>query len=413
MRRSRWWTRDLFILFGGQWVSQLGNNLFDLALYWYVLGQTGKASSLGLVGVAVGIPAVLGLFAGVFVDRYDRRWLMILADAGRAAVAGALALLAAAGLLSVWLAVALVMLLTMVGQLFSPAFTALLPSLAAPDDLPAVNGAAAATSSLAGLLGTFGGGIALAALGPVLLFGLNAVSFAVSVASLLLVRLPGSGRPPPTPGGGDYLAELRAGVGIVFGQRFARTMIGGAVATNFALQAFNVLAAYWIRHVLHGSAFAFGLYGGAVTVGALAGGLAVARLPRDVSPLRLVGLLIAVVGAAMAAIGLFPSLAVSFAGMFVMGGAAQLATTKVFIELQRRVDPSLHGRVFGAFGSLAAASNPVGAAVFGGLSGLFPVGAIFVGAGAWVAAAGGSLARAARGAELPDTQTPAPVAGVS
>lgn len=65
--------RNLAVLIGGQWVSQIGNNLFMLAIYWYVLNVTHQPSMLGWVGTTVALPGVLGPVSGVLVDRVDRR----------------------------------------------------------------------------------------------------------------------------------------------------------------------------------------------------------------------------------------------------------------------------------------------------------------------------------------------------
>lgn len=75
--------RKFFILWVSQAISRLGDSLFYIALLWYVQESTGSSLMLGFTGAAMMAPAVLGLVAGVMVDRWDRLKVMLVSDVAR------------------------------------------------------------------------------------------------------------------------------------------------------------------------------------------------------------------------------------------------------------------------------------------------------------------------------------------
>ena len=78
-----WKNKDFVILVSGQWVSQIGNSLFQLAVFWYVLSETHRTTDLAWVGAIMALPGILGMLSGVFADRLDRRRTMIGSDVVR------------------------------------------------------------------------------------------------------------------------------------------------------------------------------------------------------------------------------------------------------------------------------------------------------------------------------------------
>src|SRR5947208_1447429 len=94
--------RSFSLLWSAQCISQLGNGLTSVAAIVLVYQITGSALSVGLMLIATALPSLLvGLIAGVIVDRYDRRKLMIGADLIRAVLVGLIPLLVPFGI--VWL----------------------------------------------------------------------------------------------------------------------------------------------------------------------------------------------------------------------------------------------------------------------------------------------------------------------
>src|SRR6266545_818760 len=119
--------RNFSLMWTGQLISTMGSALTSLAASIYVFRLTGSALSVGLMLMATAAPSLLvGLFAGVFVDRYDRRKIMMIADALRALLVFAIPFLVSLDL--IWLYI-VVMLTSAIGQFFDPAFESVLPEV--------------------------------------------------------------------------------------------------------------------------------------------------------------------------------------------------------------------------------------------------------------------------------------------
>lgn len=186
--RPLWRNRDYLILWVGGAISTLGAQASALALPLLILATTGSPAQAGLVGALRGLPYVLfGLPAGGLVDRWDRKRVMVLCDAGRALALASIPLALALGRLT---AVQLYAVTFVDGTLFiffGRAETPALRRVVSTAQLPAALAQGQATSAAAGLVGPALGG-ALFGLGRALPFLVDAASYAASAAALLCVR---------------------------------------------------------------------------------------------------------------------------------------------------------------------------------------------------------------------------------
>jgi len=112
--------REFMTLWTGQVVSQLGDSLYFIGMLWLVKEMTGSNTATGLAGTAMTAPGLLGLVAGVLVDRWDLRRTMIAADVIRALLLLVVPVLYWAGALLPWHLVAVTFVLFAVSQFFWP-----------------------------------------------------------------------------------------------------------------------------------------------------------------------------------------------------------------------------------------------------------------------------------------------------
>src|SRR5947209_6081928 len=130
--------RNFALLWLGQLISLLGDWVLLVALPFYVYQRTGSALATGAMFIVETIPRLaLGSLAGVFVDRWDRRWTMIVADLSRTVIL--LPLLLVHSHNALWLVYPVALLETTITQFFSPAFGALIPHFVEEKDLTAAN----------------------------------------------------------------------------------------------------------------------------------------------------------------------------------------------------------------------------------------------------------------------------------
>src|SRR6476659_9459755 len=183
--------RNVRWLFAGQTISQVGDGVSKVALLWFVYALTESALMMSLIGVLQTIPPlVFGPFAGVLLDRIEKRRAMIIIDAARTVLLTTIPILDALGLLNLPLFYVLVFVTAMCSMAFGPALNATLPLIVKKEQLTGVNALMQSAMTIGQLLGPALGGMLIAAIGAQNALYVNAAAFFLSAVSKLPLRLP-------------------------------------------------------------------------------------------------------------------------------------------------------------------------------------------------------------------------------
>ncbi len=178
--------RNFALLWVGQLVSQIGDMVLMIALPFYVYQLTGSLFHTGLMYIVETLPRILfGSLAGVFVDRWDRRWTLIASDVGRAAVLLLLMLVRAPNHL--WLIYAVAGMQAVLALFFAPALSAITPTLVGEQQVVAANALQSVSESLMRFIGPPLGGALFALVGLTGVVLVDSTSFIFSAALLLLI----------------------------------------------------------------------------------------------------------------------------------------------------------------------------------------------------------------------------------
>lgn len=380
--------RRFGLLVSGQFLSSIGNHLFTLALYWYVLVATGSRGALALVGFAQSLPGVAALFTGVYVDHWRKRRTMLASDALRLLIVLGLVVLLRARLLTLPLLVLGVLGLELVGAFFRPAGLALLPEIVPREELPSASGTLQASASLAQMIGMLGGGAIVAALGVLWAMAANAFSFVVSLVSLLSIRVAEEVQPRKAV---RFLEEWLAGIRLMGRSRLILRVVLAALAANFAVAPLEIVMPAWVRGPLHGAAWMLGMAMAAILFGMLLGGTALGAISKRLGtvPLLTGGFVAFGLGATL--VGAVPNL-LWCVGWLVVAGFAGGVVNGYLTALAMQVVPApSRGRVFGAMGALTTLAAPLGMAFFGVLMTRIPLPVVLLVMGAVTVAAGCSF----------------------
>jgi Na+/melibiose symporter-like transporter len=283
---SLWRHSDFRRLWAGQTVSQLGSTITREALpYTAILALGASPSQMGLLGAAGAAPLLLlGLFAGVWVDRLRRRPLMIAADLGRALLLLSIPIAYVLGALRIeqlYLIAALAGALTV---FFNVAYHSLLPALVEREQLVEGNSKLGLSESLAEIAGPpLGGALVQLISGPITLL-LDAFSFVVSALTLLRIRV---AEPPPAesrrmegpPTDRPHaLRDLTSGLKAIWGSPLLRAFAGSAIVRNFFGWFFGAIYGLYAIRVLGLSTAALGLVVACGGIGGLLGATLVGTL---------------------------------------------------------------------------------------------------------------------------------------
>ena len=357
--------RNFALLWFAGLISISGNWMLRIALPIVVLEMTGSVVAISGVVVASVAPTLLfGLVAGVFVDRWDRRWVMVVASLLQGVLL--LPLIAVGSADRLWIIYVVAFLQSTLAQFFEPAESALLPKVVPVEQLPAANSLNALNNNLGRLAGPVLGGLGTAYLGLAGVAVADAVTFFAAAGLVFLVR-------------GSYKAvgaeHERAGVRaeLTEGLRtIARSRIVFALVLCFSISwigegVMGTLFTPFVTGPLGGGAKELGWLMSAQAVGGIAGGILGARYAGRFDPRRLVITCMVLFGLIDVVIFNYPRVSTAIVPELLMfalvgipgvfGGAA------VMTIVQTAVPDARIGRVFSVVFVASATAQLIGAGI--------------------------------------------------
>jgi predicted MFS family arabinose efflux permease len=378
--------RDFSLVFWGGLVSVAGDWMLMAVLPYVVYARTGSTIATAGMTIAELLPGILlGSVAGVLVDRWDRRRVLVMANLLQAVtVLGLLVLVTNPALLGVVYAVAAVQ--SALSAFSMPAENSLLPALVPPEDLLSANALNALNNRLGRLTGLPLGSVIYAGGGLGAVAAADAVSFVVAAGLIALVRAPRDvrdGAEPPVPG--RFLSEWLDGLRLVRSSRSIGVLFAVFGLMTFGGTMLDPLFAPWVRDVLHGGP---GVYALLMTVHAIAGiggSLVVGAFGARLSPRVLCGAGSLVAGILLLVRFNVPVLSVAVVLSLISGITSVASSVGVDTLAQQRVPDAYRGRVFGSLQATIWLLSLLGAAIGGlgaerlGVVGMLDVAAALVG----------------------------------
>ena len=363
-------SRPFFLLWLSQLISQSGDFVFEVALLWLVLEVTGSVFAVGLVVAVTLLPSVLlGPFLGVYVDRWDRRRMLVVTNAVEGLVVAALSGLLLAHTINLGLILVVVFLLGTGSQIVRTASTAMTPQLVDRGDLPPANSLMSFSNSFNQIVGLSVGGVVVALLGVTIPIEYDALSF--FLAALIVAWIAAAYGRPATTGAeapSRFSEEFAEGIRFIRQNRFLLELILLGAALNFFGTAIGALFAPYSKLVLHGGPATYGFLGAAIAFGAIVGALVIGKVETRSSAGKYLFGGGAGVGAGILLLGLTSTIPVAFALVLLLGVALSVTNIPMSVLIQAKVPGRLLGRVLGAFGSLIIIAGPAGAFFAGTLA---------------------------------------------
>ncbi len=376
--------RSFRLLWSGHVVANFGDALTSLALVLLAYRLTGSAAAVAGAAIALALPQLLiGLPAGVLVDRWDRRSVMIASDLVRAVlVLGFLIVLGSGSLLLLYL---LAFLQAAAGSFFNPARGALLADVVPADQLLPANSLSETGRVVASVLGVAAAGAIAGMTGSLgLAFVVNCATFVASAALVAGVHTPAARRAAPRSG---IWKDLIEGVSLMLGSRRLLGVLVAATIVMFGLAAANVLVVPFVVDTLDASEAWFGPMRGALVASMILAGALLALLGRRLRPTTLISAGLAGIGLGVALIATATSpwhlLVLYFAvGWFVTPVQASVTTI-----LQTEVPPRARGRAQATFATTVGGASLLSMGLAGAAADAVGIRLVFVLCGAVALAA--------------------------
>src|SRR4051794_5098606 len=353
--------RDFRLLWSGELFSEVGSNITLVAVLLQVDALTHSPAAVGLIGLVQLVPLMLAsLFGGSWIDRFDRRKLLLGAQIGQAAASSLLL----AGALADHTPLAVVYLGAGLVAGFSgfslATRSAMTPSLVPPDRLPSALALNQVMWNTAQIVGPALGGVVVGTLGFAWAYGIDVVSFGATIAAAVLMRP----RPPiiedPDAEVLGSWQRLMEGVRYLKGRKVLQgTFVVDLIAMVFGMP--RVLFPFLARTQFHGGPALTGVLFASVSAGAVAAALASGWVHRVVRQGRAIVVAIVVWGVAIAAFGLVGDrIALAMVLLAVAGGADVISAVFRSTILQATVPDSLRGRMSGIHIAVVAGGPRIG-----------------------------------------------------
>lgn len=363
-------TRNFGFLFWGQLTSQIGDSLNRVALLWFVYQMTGSAMKMVVIGILQTIPPlVLSPFIGVFLDRANKKSVMVWVDFARTLLVLLIPILYAFGELTLNRLYASIFLMALVSTLFGPALSAAVPQIVRRDQLTAANALLQTTTNIGMLIGPLISGVGIALVGSQNVLYVNAATFLISAMCLIPIQL----RPLAILSNaaavrGRWNQELFAGIRFVCVEH--PTILSLMLATalySLAASAFAFMLPVFAEKNLSAGVLEIGLLWSALGAGMLVTSAWLASLShRDLAGrFTMIFRSMAVGGFAMCGLSLLSGPLIAGAFILVIGGSTALFMPIMWSVLQEITPEHLLGRVFATFSIGSMASAMVGMAGFG------------------------------------------------
>jgi DHA3 family macrolide efflux protein-like MFS transporter len=225
------WTGSFLLLWQGQLVSIIGDVVYAVALGFWILEKTGSTALMGGLMAASALPRiVVSPFAGVIVDRTDRRRLLIWMDVVRGLAVAGVAAAGFAGFLQVWMVFAAGVLLGICGAFFSPAANSVIPDIVGKTKIVPANSMFSMIQTGGNVVGNPLGGALYQVIGAPFLFLINGLSYLFSAGNLLFAKVP---RIRHESAQVHFLADLKSGFSFVWHFRGLRNLVAVAAIVNF------------------------------------------------------------------------------------------------------------------------------------------------------------------------------------
>ena len=340
--------RDFSLLWLAQLISTAGSSLTDLAAGIWVYRETGSALAVALTLMATAVPSlVVGLLAGVYVDRHDRRKIMMMTCLIQSVIVGIIAL--AVELDSILALYALILVNAGVKQFFDPAHDSLIPEMASDEELASANAFLSIAAFGSTAIGFAGAGLLASTVGLTWAFIIDALSFVVCAG--LIARM--GKYPMPVPDEAASVAvvveNLRSGMRTLLGTPIIRSLFIVGAFMFVAFGMWNVLLLPFSIEVLGATEFEYGLQEGLTSVGFVVGSLLMARFAKLLPEPAWIVVSLVGMGAAGILYASATSIPIAILWVTLSGLLQPPSSVSRQVLLQRHTPREMRGRVFSAF----------------------------------------------------------------
>ena len=384
------WKKKSILFLASQNISLFGSTVVSFAITWYITLETSSGIWMTASILSSLLPQLfVSLFAGVWADRYNRKYLIMGADGFIALATLGLAVMFFQGTDSLWMLMAVSAVRSVGAGIQTPAVGALLPQIVPMDKLTRMNGINQTCASVLMMVSPAVGGALLGTIGIAYAMLVDVVTAVMAILVMAFLKV----EKPKSEGTVSMWHDLKAGILYTTGHSVVSRILLFYGIAFFLITPSAFLSPLMIERVFGNEVWMLSANEIIWTVGSLAGGLFVAWKGRFKDKWNVVALCYIGFGITFALLGIAPTFWIYLLIMFVSGSMMPPLSTASTVMLQEQVEEDKLGRVFSVFQIISSAVMPAGMLVFGPMADWIDVRWIMIGSGLLLAVTGLCLKR--------------------
>lgn len=380
MTPHSYWKKDITLFLSAQTISLFGSSIVQYAIIWYITLTTSSGLMITLSTLCGFLPQlIISLFAGVWVDRYNRKYVSMISDAVIAVVTLLLAISFILGYKPLWLIFAVLAVRSFGTGIQTPTVNSIIPQLVPKEHLIRVNGINSTLSSLNMLIAPATSGVLYAYLSIEKIFFVDVITAAIALTLMSMLKL--ARLSSQNLEGKSTIKAIREGFYYLKENPFISYLIIFLIVMMILISPAAFMTPLMVSRSFGPEAWRLAINEMAFSSGAIVGGIAIAMWGGFNSRLRTTLLAGGAYGFFMIALGCTPVFAIYLAFNFLIGITMPCFNAPITALLQEKVDPAMHGRIFSLVQVANCCALPLGMVLFGPLADHFRIEHLLVMAG--------------------------------
>ena len=369
MTQKNDWKKDIILFLSGQIISLFGSSLVQYAIMWYITLQTQSGTMMTIFIICGFLPTFfLSPFAGVWADRYNRKKIIIFADAFIAIATLIMAIFYLLGYGSIWLLFIMSAIRAFGSGIHSPAINALLPQLVPEHMLTKVNAINGSIQSMVFLISPMISAALVELVAIETIFFIDVITAAIAIFILLFfLKVPDHAKVTESQNI-DYLSDLKEGIRYIRNHAYVKQFFLFCTMFFLLISPLAFLTPLQIARSYGDEVWRLSASEIAWSVGMMLGGFIMATWSGFKNKIYTMTLSTIVTSIGTIALGLKPLFWIYLASMGIMGLTMPLFNTPSTVILQQKVDEDYLGRVFGVLNMISSSVMPLGMLFFGPLA---------------------------------------------
>jgi MFS transporter, DHA3 family, macrolide efflux protein len=379
------WRKNIILFLSSQTISLFGSMLVQYAIMWHITLTTKSGVMMTLFIICGFIPAFfLSPIAGVWADRYNRKILIIIADALIAIATLVLAILFLMGYESTWLLFVMAAIRAIGTGIQTPAVGAILPQIVPKEGLTKVNGINGSIQAIIMFVAPMVSAALLSMTSIEIIFFIDVITAAIAIFVLVTFFKIPSHEKASEKQTTSYFSDLKQGLTYIKNHAFLKKFFL-FFAFFFVLMApAAFLTPLQVTRTFGDEVWRLTAIEIAFSVGMMAGGGVIASWGGFKNKVYTMSFASLLMGACTLALGVTPNFWIYLIFMAVFGVAMPIFNTPTTVLIQEKVDENYLGRIFGVFGMISTSMMPIGMLIFGPIADMIEIEWLLVGTGVFI-----------------------------